>query len=178
MAADREAALEPEDLERLAIAAHLLGRDAESAEVWARAHHAFLDRGAAPDAARCAFWLGFTSLIQGEPARSGGWLARGQRLLDDGRHDCVERGYLLSLQALQRMFAGDDTGLQATFDQAARIGERFGDPQLVAFGRLGVGEALLRSGRTAEGMALFDEIMVSVTTGGLSPIGVGIVYWR
>jgi hypothetical protein len=76
------------------------------------------------------------------------------------------------------MFAGDDTSLHATFDQAARIGERFGDPQLVAFGRLGVGEALLRSGRTAEGMALFDEIMVSVTTGGLSPIGVGIVYWR
>jgi hypothetical protein len=178
MAADREAALEPEDLERLAIAAHLVGRDAESADVSTPAHHAFLSRGAAPPPARCAFWLGFTSLIQGEPARSGGWLARGQRLLDDGRHDCVERGYLLSLQALHQMFAGADTSLYATFDQAARIGERFGDPQLVAFGRLGVGEALLRSGRTAEGMALFDEIMVSVTTGGLSPIGVGIVYWR
>ena len=102
-AADREAALEPEDLERLAIAAHLVGRDAESTDVWARAHHAFLGRGAAPEAARCAFWLGFTSLIQGEPAQSGGWLARGQRLLDDGRHDCVERGYLLMLQALRCM---------------------------------------------------------------------------
>src|SRR5216683_3695897 len=75
-AADREAALEPEDLERLAIATHLVGRDAESTDVWARAHHAFLGRGAAPEAARCAFWLGFTSLIQGEPAQSGGWLAR------------------------------------------------------------------------------------------------------
>ena len=31
-AADREAPLEPEDLERLAIAAHLIGRDAESAD--------------------------------------------------------------------------------------------------------------------------------------------------
>ncbi len=30
MAADREAALEPEDLERLAIASHLVGRDAEA----------------------------------------------------------------------------------------------------------------------------------------------------
>src|SRR6266849_1108886 len=46
-AADREAALEP-DLERLAIAAHLVGRDAESTDAWARAHHAFLARGAAP----------------------------------------------------------------------------------------------------------------------------------
>jgi len=123
-AADREAALEPEDLERLAIAAHLVGRDAESTDAWARAHHAFLARGAAPGAARCAFWLGFTALIQGESAQGGGWLARGQRLLDDGRHDCVERGYLLMLQALRCMWAGGNSTLHATYDQAARIGER------------------------------------------------------
>jgi DNA-binding CsgD family transcriptional regulator len=174
--ADRKAALEPEDLERLAIAAHLVGRDAESTDVWARAHHAFLGRAAAPGAMRCAFWLGFTSLIQGDSARSGGWLARGQRLLDDGRHDCVERGYLLVLKALRRMWEGDHATLYATFGEAAQIGERFGDSQLVAFGRLGVGEALIRSGQTAEGVALFDEVMVSVTAGEVSAIGVGIVY--
>jgi tetratricopeptide (TPR) repeat protein len=175
-AADRGAALEPEDLERLASAAHLLGRDAECVDLWARAHHAFLGRGAVPGAARCAFWLGFSSLLAGESAASGGWLARGQRLLDDGRHDCVERGYLLMLQALRSMWAGDNTTLHATFDQAARIGERFGDAQLVAFGRVGVGEALIRAGRPAEGVALFDEVMVAVTTGEVSPIGVGIIY--
>jgi len=176
MAADRLAALEPEDLERLATAAHLVGRDAECADVWARAHHAFLSRGAAPGAARCAFWLGFTTLIQGETAQSGGWLARGQRLLDDGRHDCAERGYLLVLQALRRMWEGDNTTLYATFGEAARIGERFGDASLMAFGRLGVGEALIRAGQTAEGVALFDEVMVAVTTGEVSPLGVGIIY--
>ena len=80
-AADREAALEPEDLERLAIAAHLVGREAECAAVWTRAHHAFLGRGAIPEAVRCTFWLGFTSLLEDETARSGGWLARGERLL-------------------------------------------------------------------------------------------------
>ena len=127
-----------------------------------------------PGAARCAFWLGFTSLIQGETAQSGGWLARGQRLLDDGRHDCLERGYLLMLQALRCMWAGDNATLHATYDQAARIGERFGDAQLMAFGRLGVGEALIRSGQTAAGVALFDEVMVAVTTGEVSQIGVGI----
>ena len=175
-AADREAALEPEDLERLAIAAHLVGRDAECADVWTRAHHAFLGRGAIPEAVRCAFWLGFTSLLEGETARSGGWLARGQRLLDGGRHDCVERGYLLVLQALRSMLAGDNSTLHATFDQAARIGERFGDAQLMAFGRVGIGEALIRSGQTAAGVALFDEVMVAVTTGEVSAIGVGIIY--
>jgi DNA-binding NarL/FixJ family response regulator len=175
-AADRDGTLAPDDLERLAIAAHLVGRDAECAEVWTRAHHAFLARGSAPDAARCAFWLGFSSLLQGESAKSGGWLARGQRLLDEGRHDCVERGYLLVLQALRRMWEGDNSTLQATFDQAARLGERFGDAQLMAFGRVGVGEALIRAGRAAEGVALFDEVMVAVTTGEVSPVGVGIIY--
>ena len=47
-AADRHAPLEPEDLERLAMAAHLVGRDGDSADIWARAHHAFLGRGDAP----------------------------------------------------------------------------------------------------------------------------------
>jgi DNA-binding NarL/FixJ family response regulator len=175
-AADREGALEPEDLERFAVAAHLVGRDAESTDAWTRAHHAFLDQGTAPGAARCAFWLGFTLLIAGESAVSGGWLARGQRLLDDGGHDCVERGYLLVLQALRRMWEGDNATLHATFDQAARLGERFGDAQLMAFGRLGIGEALIRAGRTAEGVALFDEVMVAVTSGEVSAVGAGIIY--
>jgi hypothetical protein len=74
------------------------------------------------------------------------------------------------------MWAGDNSTLHATYDQAARIGERFGDAQLMAFGRLGVGEALIRSGQTAAGVALFDEVMVAVTTGEVSAIGVGIIY--
>ena len=45
-AADHEGALEPEDLERLAIAAHLVGRDTESTDIRTRAHNAFLSRGA------------------------------------------------------------------------------------------------------------------------------------
>src|SRR5260370_24081677 len=87
-------------------------------------------------------------------------------------------GYLLMLQALRCMWAGDNSTLHATYDQAARIGERFGDAQLMAFGRLGVGEARIRAGQTAEGVALFDEVMVAVTTGEVSAIGVGIISWR
>jgi DNA-binding CsgD family transcriptional regulator len=174
--ADRESPLAPDDLERLAIVAHLVGRDAYCAEAWTRAHHAYVDRADVPAAARCAFWLGFNALLEGEPAKSGGWLARGQRLLDDPPHDCVERGYLLVLEALRYMFDGEFTPLHATFDRAAHIGQRFGDAQLVAFGRVGVGEALVRSGRVPEGVALFDEVMVSVTAGELSPMGAGIVY--
>ncbi|MFD9221417.1 hypothetical protein ACFWDI_15710 [Streptomyces sp. NPDC060064] len=50
--------LDPDDLERLALAAHVTGRDPESDEVWARAHHAWLSRGEVQRAVRCVFWLG------------------------------------------------------------------------------------------------------------------------
>ena len=51
-AADREAPLDADDLERLAIAAYLVGRDDECEAVTARAHQAFLDRGDGEGAAR------------------------------------------------------------------------------------------------------------------------------
>ena len=60
-AADCGAPLDAEDLERLAIAAYLVGRDDEGETVTARAHQAFLDGGDCEVAARAAFWLGFSS---------------------------------------------------------------------------------------------------------------------
>ena len=79
-AADRDAPLEPEDLERLA-AAYLVGREDESAEAWTRAHHELLARGGTGQAARCAFWLAFGLLNRGALARrwDPGNLFRGNR---------------------------------------------------------------------------------------------------
>src|SRR5512144_1206790 len=73
-AADREAELEPEDLEALASAAYLTGKEAERGELLARAHQGFLLRGENQRAARCAFWLGFIALLGGKAAEAGGWL--------------------------------------------------------------------------------------------------------
>ena len=64
-AADRDAPLEPEDLERLAIAAYLVGRDDDCEAFTARAHQSFLDRGDREGAARAAFWLAFALLRTG-----------------------------------------------------------------------------------------------------------------
>ena len=175
-AAERETPLAPEDLERLAIAAYLVGRDADRDEVLARAHHEWLRLGEAERAARCAFWLAFGLLNQGELARGGGWLARAWRVLDDGQLDCVEQGYLLLPLAIQRLVEGDAAAAYATFGQAAKIGDRFGDRDLAALARMGRGQALLRLGETVEGVALLDEAMVAVEVAELSPIVVGIVY--
>ncbi|MFL5518254.1 MAG: LuxR C-terminal-related transcriptional regulator, partial [Gemmatimonadales bacterium] len=171
-----EAPLDPDDLVRLGTAAHLLGREEESADLAARAHHEYLARGNAQRAARCAFWVAMPLLFKGETARAGGWISRGRRLLEAGQHDCVERGYLLLPDALRSIFEGDSASARALFREAASIGERFGEQDLIALARQGEGRALIRLGETAKGMALLDEVMVAVTAGEVSPVIVGDVY--
>jgi DNA-binding CsgD family transcriptional regulator len=175
-ALDEDAPLRPADLERLAMAAYLIGRDDDSADAWARAFHQRLRADDTPRAARCAFWLGLKLLHRGEFARSGGWIARGRRLLDEGQLDCVEQGYLLLPVALRSLAEGDVAAASATFIQAGKIGDRFGDADLTTLARLGRGQALIRLGETAEGVALLDEVMLAVTAGEVAPIIVGIAY--
>ena len=173
--ADGEAPLEPDDLERLATAAYLFGKDAD--DIWARAHHGFLNGGDREAAARCAFWLAFGLLDRGDAVRGGGWISRAQRLLDDeGRHDCVLQGYLLLPVAIRRVVEGDAAAAYSTFTQAGEIGDRFHDNDLIAAACHGRGRALIRLGRIGEGAALLDEAMVAVTAGEVSPMVAGDIY--
>ena len=176
VAADHQSSLGPEDLERLATAAYLVGRDADSAEAWERAHHECLRLGDVPRAVRYAFWLAVDLLNRGEMARAGGWLARAQRLIDEGRLDCPERGYLLVPVGLRSIAEGDLAAAFITFGKAAEVGDRFGDRDLMVFGRHGQGRVLTRMGEIVEGLALLDETMIAVTAGEVSPILTGMIY--
>jgi DNA-binding CsgD family transcriptional regulator len=175
-AADRAAPLAPDDLERLAAAAYLIGRDEDSVALWDRAHRELLDAGDEERAARCVAWLVFVLVNRGEFARAGGWLARGRRVLDDGRRDCPAQGHLLVLIALRHAVEGDFPSARAIAAEAAEIGERFGDVELVTLARCVEGRALIAEGRTVEGMALLDEIMVAVTADDVSEMVAGAVY--
>jgi DNA-binding NarL/FixJ family response regulator len=175
-AAGAQTALEPDDLERLATAAYMTGKDADSEATWARAHQELVSRGDTERAARCAFWLVFGLLNKGERTRAGAWIARARGLLDGAGLDCVEQGYLLVAATHLSIAEGDLASVYAGFSRAAEVGERFRDPDLMALARHSRGRILLRMGRISEGVTLLDQAMIDVETEGLSPQVVGDVY--
>jgi len=174
--ADRARPLDAADLELLARAAYMLGRDGEYAAALERAHVAHLGAGDVPRAVRCAFWIGHSLLFRGEPARAGGWFGRAQRLLEDDGRDCVERGYLLMPVVLEQIGRGDYGAGAQTAARAAEIGGRFGDADLRWLSVDEQGRALVKQGRVEEGLRLVDEVLVVVAAGELSPVVAGIVY--
>lgn len=174
--ADRETPLEAEDLDLLAMAAYLTGRDDEYLSTLERAHHAHFSAGQCARAVRSAFWLGFHLLMRDETGRATGWFGRAQRLLERDARECAERGYLLTPVVEQRLAAGDFEAAYAAAADAAAIGERCGDPDLIACARHQQGRVRLQQGQVETGLALLDETMIMVTGAELSPLVTGLMY--
>lgn len=175
-AADRAEPLALDDVERLAVAAYLTGRDDESLAAWNRAHEESARSGQISRAVRSAFWLAFSLLNRGDLAQGGGSVDRAQRLLEDSRLECVEQGYLRYEAALRAVFDGDVAAAHAGFAQAAKIAVHYANAELTTLARVGEGRCLIFLGETDDGVALLDEAMVSVTAREMSPIAVGDAY--
>jgi DNA-binding CsgD family transcriptional regulator len=175
--ADAVHPLSAEDLERLATAAYLAGADALNVDARGRAHQAYLERGDARAAARSAFWLGFTLMDRpDQQALAGGWLSRARHLLDAIDGTSVEHGFLLCADAYQHVVRGAFEAADREFGEAGRIGQQCGNLDLMSLARHGEGRILLGSGRTAEGLAVLDEVMAAVTGGRVAPLVTGVVY--
>jgi DNA-binding NarL/FixJ family response regulator len=174
--ADQSSSLAAEDLEVLATAAYLLGHVEDCLGALLRAQELHAEAGDPRRAARCALWLAFHLGSAGELAQAGGWLARANRLLEHEPPDCAERGHLLLPVAIQHIVAGDHAAARELAARAAGIGQHAGDDDLVALALQVQGRALVRLGRVGEAMAAFDEAMVAVVAGELSPVVVGTVY--
>lgn len=175
-AADSGSELTAPELERFAVVSALVGEDDESSRQWERAHQAHLTAGEEAGAARCAFWLALGFMERGEFAHASGWIARARRILRQSDVDCAERGYVRIPDGLQQLEAGEALLARDLFEDVAATGERFRDHDLMALGRLGRGQALVRLGDTVEGATQLDEVMVGVTSGDVSPLATGIVY--
>ncbi len=172
---DGRGALAPADRVDLATTAFLLGRDDERDDHLERAHDAWQERGEPIRAAGAAFWLGMGLLDRGEEARGSGWLARAQRLVPED-HDGVEQAYLRIPAGLRALYGGDAAGALAAFSEAHAIAARFDDRDARALTQLGLGQATIMTGRVADGLALLDEVMLSVESEDVSPQPAGIIY--
>lgn len=100
--------LSVEDLDRLATAAYLTGRDETAFALWARGHQDCAERGEVELSARHGIRLAQTLGFKGDIARGAGWVERVRRMLDEGGVDCVERGHLAHATAMCRIFQADD----------------------------------------------------------------------
>ncbi len=175
-AADEEAPLEPADLERASMTAYLCGRYDDCYALLERAFRERMSRGDPEGAALDGFWLVYGLMERGEWARAGGWIGRARGAIEDGRRDCVAQGYLSIPGALQALMAGGAGDAYATFTEAREVGRRFEDKDLVTLAGFGQGQALIAMGRTPDGVAVLDEVMVGVTGGEASAIVTGLVY--
>jgi ATP/maltotriose-dependent transcriptional regulator MalT len=174
--ADQSSSLAAEDLELLATAAYLLGHMEDCLGALQRAQQLYAEGGDPRRAARCAFWLTFHYGGRGDLAQASGWFGRANRLLEHEWQECAEHGYLLVSAAYPRLMAGDHAEAREALAQAAGIGARTGDADLVAFALGLQGRALVWEGRVGEGLALLDEAMVAVVAGEISPVVAGTVY--
>jgi DNA-binding CsgD family transcriptional regulator len=174
---DAEQQLDVDDLDRLATAAYMTGRDDDAFAVWGRAHQCCLETGDFSRAARFGVRLAQALAFKGDIARSSGWVERSDRILVEANLDCVERGFLEHADGMCRIFAdGDIAAAYAAFGRAAKIGERFRDRELLTFARMGEGRCLIYLGEITKGLPLLDEAMVSVEAREIPPMAIGDAY--
>jgi DNA-binding CsgD family transcriptional regulator/tetratricopeptide (TPR) repeat protein len=173
---DRRGALPPEDAELLSTAAFMLGRIDEMLSALEAAHHAYLEGDDLFPAVRTAVWLGTHLASRGKYAQASGWLERAHRLMEHVDEDRLERGYMLLPAVFKHIDAEEYEAAAAVASEAASIGRRFRDDDLVALAMNTQGRALVRHGSVQEGLRLLDEVMVAVTADRLSPMATGLVY--
>ncbi|MBI4261557.1 MAG: hypothetical protein HY658_13435 [Actinobacteria bacterium] len=174
--ADRSGSLPADGLELLARAAWWTGRPDQTIELLERAYRAHLDEGDGASAAMMAFRLAEQNGMRMAMSQAGGWATRAERLGED-HPDSVVHGWLAWMWGLVVWVTeGDFEGAMAHYDEALEIAERTGDRELHGMSLHDKGHSLCLLGRTAEGLAMLDEAMVSVVGGELGPEAAGYVY--
>lgn len=170
------AAVAGEDLHRLATAAFLTGRTEEAHAALQRSYTEHLSAGDPVGAAAAALRVALLMALLGETAMVQGWTARADRLFAEMDEVVVEHGHLEILRFFGSLSAGDVGAADACATRVAELGDRFGDPDLRAFGLNALGRLRLHTGDVPEGLSLLDDAMLGVAAGEVSPVFAGVVY--
>lgn len=173
--ATRGSPLTVPDVEALADAAWWLGLTDEALSGYEQAYRMYLAEEGVPAAARLAMAIGFLRFLRGDGAVGSGWIGRARRLLG-GVPECVEHGYLLSLDVDEAVAMGDFDRAVAGARRVQDMAVRFADQTLHSAGLVSEGIALIKQGRADDGLAVLDEAMLPVRAGEVSPEWAGNFY--
>jgi tetratricopeptide (TPR) repeat protein len=173
--ADAEGLAGPAELAMLGEVAYASGRLDVTIDAWERACAGCVELGdqvaAAGAAVRVALHLLFDTALMA-PVR--GWLARAERLLE-GQPDTPPHAWLAVVRAYERLLGGDFEGARPWARRAIELGAAL-DPAAAAIGRVADARLRILGGDVEQGLALLDEVGVSVTSGDLDPLATGVVY--
>jgi tetratricopeptide (TPR) repeat protein len=159
--ADATSPLEPDDIEALAWAAGISGRDADMLAALERLHAHFSALDDNVEAARAAFWIGLRSMMIGEVGRAAGWLQRAAAHAAKTPPDCPQRGYLLLPKIQMHRSRGSFEAALTAAERAITMGQQADDPDLIALAGCLKGGTLFHLGRIAEGLVPIDEAMLA-----------------
>lgn len=171
----RRAELGAAELDELGLAAWFLGRAAESERAWDDAHRAYLAAGDATAAIRCAFWLGYTLGERGEAVRARAWMSRVFELCDadpDGRSDAIA----MLCRSVAAFVTGRPDEAAELAQQALSLARAVGDADTEVLATMNRGRALVFAGRSEEGFACMDRVMLAISSGTVSDRVAGPAY--
>ncbi|MGH3482745.1 MAG: LuxR C-terminal-related transcriptional regulator [Nocardioidaceae bacterium] len=172
----RDAApLGADDLVAAGDAAWWLGRTDEALADYQTAYRLQVDQKQLPPAARVAMTVGFLSYLRGDAVGGSAWIARAGRLLS-GLPECVEHGYLLSLEIDDALAEHDAERAIAAAQRVQDLAAQYDDPTLHSAGLVGEGVALVKRGSVIDGLAVIDEAMIAVREGAVAPDWAGNFY--
>jgi len=171
-----EAELSAPRLEELGQAAWFIGRDDVSARAWERAHLRYLDEHDVVSSVRCVFWLGFTLSEHGDPVRARAWMSRLFELCERGPAQPATEASAALCRAVGAFFAGDHSASLEQYRIAVRQAVLAEDPDLEVLATMGLGRALMLSGRFDEGVACMDRVMLFIGGGRVTDRAAGPAY--
>lgn len=167
--------LSADDVDLLAESAYWSGRLEEALALRERAYKAHLDVGDKRRAAGIALRLSVDYMTKAALPLASGWLAKGERLLED-EPESLEHGQAELGRSLYTELMGKLNESLAHAERAFEIGKRFADANLQALALVSQGNALIYKGELDRGLALLDEGSTSAISGELDPFSACVVY--
>src|ERR687895_605436 len=175
-AADKEGALEAEDLEQLGLATLWAHDPRELLQYFERAYAAYVAAGNNARAGSAAVMLAhYYGGIRLQRSVGNGWLARAQRVLAN-EPGGAGHGFLALEQSLLALGRRDFTAAFEFGREAERIGREHGERAIEVRGLQRQAQALIEQGELAEGKLLLDEAAAAALSGELDDYSTIVVY--